>query len=457
MLISHAQNFEDIILWRALQHVNQGFYIDVGAQDPQVDSVSLLFYERGWRGVHVEPTAEFSGKLRAARPDEEVIQSAISAREGTIGFFEIEGTGLGTGDPSVVERHQAKGWNVVETKVPTVRLGDLLDRYGDRDIHWLKIDVEGMEKEVIETWAPSLARPWIVVVESTEPTSDEPTYEAWQSQLEGLGYRFVYFDGLNRFYVSDRHPELQKAFGPGPNIFDDFALSGKGSAPFAAILKAEIAGIRDELGRHQEALAAASDAAARRETEYNEALASSAKDLAERDRLLADVHDTVSNQARASLQAALAWERVSLALTAELAEKSARVQELQHAAAELARLQSNAAAPRPSYLHWLVRGSSAWLLLKPGSRPRRVAGRLARAGVGYLRDKPRAKSAAIRLTALMPSLQARLFRLAAEQRAAMPELDFLAAREWYLEPEPAMQTKWATLLAEKPAATRAGR
>ncbi len=54
--ISYAQNFEDVMLWRALKHVENGFYVDVGAQDPVVDSVSLAFYEHGWRGVHIEPT-----------------------------------------------------------------------------------------------------------------------------------------------------------------------------------------------------------------------------------------------------------------------------------------------------------------------------------------------------------------------------------------------------------------
>jgi O-antigen chain-terminating methyltransferase len=82
---------------------------------------------------------------------------------------------------------------------------------------------------------------------------------------------------------------------------------------------------------------------------------------------------------------------------------------------------------------------------------------MARAGVGYLRDKPRAKQAAIRLAGFVPPLQARLFRLAAQQRAAMPELDVLAGREWYLEPEPAMQTKWAVLLEDRPAMRKADR
>lgn len=55
-IISYAQNFEDVRLWRAFSDVTAGRYLDIGTQDPVQDSVSLAFYERGWRGVHVEPT-----------------------------------------------------------------------------------------------------------------------------------------------------------------------------------------------------------------------------------------------------------------------------------------------------------------------------------------------------------------------------------------------------------------
>ena len=35
-MISYAQNFEDVMLWRALRHVPKGFYIDVDAHEPEV-------------------------------------------------------------------------------------------------------------------------------------------------------------------------------------------------------------------------------------------------------------------------------------------------------------------------------------------------------------------------------------------------------------------------------------
>ena len=32
--VSYAQNYEDVMLFRALKHVKQGFYVDVGRRRP---------------------------------------------------------------------------------------------------------------------------------------------------------------------------------------------------------------------------------------------------------------------------------------------------------------------------------------------------------------------------------------------------------------------------------------
>ena len=82
----------------------------------------------------------------------------------------------------------------------------------DGEIHWLKIDVEGAELQVLQGWHGS-RRPWVLVVESTLPMSQEQNHETWDGLVVEKGYTFAYFDGLNRFYVSDAHPELAAAFG----------------------------------------------------------------------------------------------------------------------------------------------------------------------------------------------------------------------------------------------------
>ena len=67
-LISYAQNGEDVVLWRALSDVESGNYLDIGANDPQLFSVTRSFYDRGWSGLCVEPQAELVEKFRAERP-----------------------------------------------------------------------------------------------------------------------------------------------------------------------------------------------------------------------------------------------------------------------------------------------------------------------------------------------------------------------------------------------------
>jgi FkbM family methyltransferase len=224
-LISYAQNFEDVMLWRALSHVVNGCYVDVGAQSPDTDSVSRMFYEHGWRGVHVEPTPQYANLLRDRRPDEVVLQVAVSDQPGILQFFNIADTGLSTTDPAIAAEHREAGFNVSDVRVPALTLDTVLEQVPATDIHWLKVDVEGAEELVLRGWQRDTRLPWLVVVESTRPLSSEQSHQNWEPILLDKGYRFVYFDGLNRFYASAQHPELDAAFESGPNVFDDFSLS----------------------------------------------------------------------------------------------------------------------------------------------------------------------------------------------------------------------------------------
>ncbi|MHB1656194.1 MAG: FkbM family methyltransferase [Burkholderiales bacterium] len=230
-MISYAQNFEDVMLWRALKHVEKGNYIDIGAQDPLIDSVSLAFHELGWRGIHIEPTPHYAELLRQQRPGDSVIQAAVGNGPAVLRFFEIPDTGISTADPAIAQQHRERGFDVQEITVPCIALSAIFDTCTETDIHWLKIDVEGYEKQVLTSWGKSRARPWIVVVESTLPLTQIETHETWESILTSYDYSPIYFDGLNRYYISNSHPELQSSFQMPPNVFDGFSLNGTASNP----------------------------------------------------------------------------------------------------------------------------------------------------------------------------------------------------------------------------------
>lgn len=231
--ISYAQNFEDVMLWRALGHISKGFYIDVGAQHPILDSVSNAFYEHGWRGVHIEPVEAYAKIIQEARPDEVVLQIALGSTMGEMSFFEIAESGLSTGIDSIAVHHRSSGYNVVEKIIQRHTLAEIFERRGSSDIHWLKIDVEGMEAEVLEGWQDSPTHPWIVVIESTYPNSKIENHQEWEEKILQRGYEHVYFDGLNRYYVSKEKKELSKHFSTPPNIFDKFTLAH--SSPYTEL------------------------------------------------------------------------------------------------------------------------------------------------------------------------------------------------------------------------------
>ena len=228
-LNSYAQNFEDVMLWRALKHIESGFYIDLGAQDPVVDSVSQVFHERGWKGIHVEPTPHYAQMLRAQRPGDTVIEAAVGNAQGVITFFEIPSTGISTGDPKIAQDHRERGFQIREITVPCIQLASIFKTCGKRDIHWMKIDVEGFELSALTSWGKSQARPWIVVVESTVPMTQIEAHQTWESLLLRRGYAPVYFDGLNRYYVSKEKAELKESFHAPPNVFDSFSVNGTAS------------------------------------------------------------------------------------------------------------------------------------------------------------------------------------------------------------------------------------
>lgn len=238
-ITSYAQNFEDVILWRALGHVQNGTYVDIGAHHPEIDSVSKAFYDRGWRGVHVEPGPVAAQLLRDSRPGEMVIQAIVSDNPGVRAFYETPGGGLSTADKEVATFHAEQGHAPVSaTAVVSISLDDVLGQVLGDEIHWLKIDVEGFERQVLLSWQTSRQRPWIVVIEATWPKTQISTHDQWEGLIVNKGYEFAYEDGLNRYYVSQDHQELRQCLGSPPNVFDEFQLNPGGSSAFLQEMKA---------------------------------------------------------------------------------------------------------------------------------------------------------------------------------------------------------------------------
>ena len=243
-MISYAQNGEDVLLARALKEQTEGCYIDVGATDPGVDSVTKFFYDRGFRGINIEPGQVFD-KLALERPRDINLQIALSDRDGERTFYEFpDSDGLSTLSAYVPARTNLP---YIERTAVVATLAGICEQHVQGTIDFLKIDVEGHEPEVIAGGDWRRWRPRIVVVES--PTLDDgygPHLE-WEPRLLEADYLFAANDGLNRYYVRREDERLLGCFRQPLNVMDNY-IPFRFMPPVAATEPARVASPEQNLG-----------------------------------------------------------------------------------------------------------------------------------------------------------------------------------------------------------------
>jgi FkbM family methyltransferase len=212
------------MLWRALGEYKNGFYIDVGACDPVMDSVTKAFYDNGWRGINIEPMANAYSLISDSRPRDINLNIAVDAVSGVKEFYSVDaGNGLSTAVAEYASAYKDEGRIVESVSVEARTLAEICNTYVSQEINFLKVDVEGGEASVLKSADFTKFRPWIILVEATRPNTQIPSHEEWESILLDASYRFVYFDGLNRFYVAEeKHGVFADKFSAPPNWFDGY-------------------------------------------------------------------------------------------------------------------------------------------------------------------------------------------------------------------------------------------
>jgi heptosyltransferase II len=221
-MISYAQNLEDGMLARAFKDKPDGFYIDVGAMDPVQGSVTKHFYDLGWRGINLEPDQRYFEKLLSARPRDVNLAVCAGHVSEKRTFFLFDDQGISTLNSDFRDHFSAQGSQYQTVEIDVRPLSQICSEYNVSEIDFLKIDAEGWEKEILLGADFRKYRPKIVLLESTKPFSNEDISASWEPFLLSFDYLFVYFDGLNRFYIREESPELKAAFAFPPNVLDGF-------------------------------------------------------------------------------------------------------------------------------------------------------------------------------------------------------------------------------------------
>jgi FkbM family methyltransferase len=403
--VSHAQNGEDVRAWRALRDVEQVFYVEVGASDPVVDSLTVALSAEGATGVLFEADPAAAELLRQARPRDVVVAAAATSSPGVLVFHDLDRRGWGSVAPERVS--EAQDHVVRSLTVPAVRVDDVLRDLAPEAVHFMSVDVEGHEAEVLAGAGLAVHRPWVLCVEATQPNSRIPAWHRWEPEVLAAGYRFVAFDGLNRWYVAEEHEELAERVAEPFGVLDRL-LDGWVPAEVAvledriarrdadvAMVEATLAAERQRADSLEEQLGAATaEAAACREAAR--AAAEAAQDTEQRLRRHAQEVDDRRRRAEQALSA----------LRADRAEQDARwLAEVAAAHAQNAHLVASRSwrytAPMREALHAVATG-------RPRQLPARARTSAVRAANRALVRHPELRASLLDRLSSVPGLTDRL-------------------------------------------------
>ncbi len=252
--ISYAQNREDIILEGFFPDIEKGFYIDVGANDPEDDSVTKRFYDRGWNGINIEPSPKLHKKLVEARPLDINVQVGIAKSKGKLKFREYTNHGLSTFSTEIKKQYEkqpdTKTADFTEHEVEVKPLSQVISEAAPESIHFMKVDVEGFEYEVLESNDWIKYRPEVICIEANHIIKD------WHPILKKADYELVFDDGLNEYFLAQESIKRKNYFNyPKLMLLDKPVISPGIAKAFdhlqahAKAMERKVTGLESELAQ----------------------------------------------------------------------------------------------------------------------------------------------------------------------------------------------------------------
>lgn len=195
-IISYSQNGEDILLsHHVFNSQNAGFYVDVGAHHPKRFSNTYLLYQKGWSGINIDPIPGME-KIFAERKRDTNINAGISDHSSIIKYYEFSKGALNTFEAEIAKKQSQKYGEPTIKEVSVMRLDGILNKYAvGKKIDFLNIDVEGYERQVLNSNDWQNYCPTVIAIEDQELNIENPSKSSTYVFLKSKGYKLT--DKLN--------------------------------------------------------------------------------------------------------------------------------------------------------------------------------------------------------------------------------------------------------------------
>ncbi|AEH88193.1 FkbM family methyltransferase [Mesorhizobium opportunistum] len=196
---TYAQHGDDLAVLNIFHRlgIEKPSYLDVGAYHPFTLSNTALLYERGSRGINVEPNETLFAEFVKARPEDANILSGVAPICGRLPFHHV------AADPGrfTFDLATAKTLGIVHSvDMPVMTLNQIVDCWCKGiwpDL--LTIDIEGLDIDVLQDADFGDNPPRVVIVEADNGSGD--TSHELDALMHAKGFTLHSWCGSNMIFV----------------------------------------------------------------------------------------------------------------------------------------------------------------------------------------------------------------------------------------------------------------
>ncbi len=209
-LKSYSDSFgEDLFVNNYFSEVNEGFYIDIGCNQPKINSLTYLLFKKGWRGMNFDISERCINLYKFFRDRDTSLNISIGSIQKQVNsFIFYENCTMNTVDESF-KNFTSKSVN----KDPEVKkinqktLNQILYENKIKRIDYLNIDVEGYEMNVLNGFSISQYKPLLVSIEIHDNDCPPTKNKIFRYFIKNK-YGLVSIYGWTYFFEYKKNPRI---------------------------------------------------------------------------------------------------------------------------------------------------------------------------------------------------------------------------------------------------------
>lgn len=200
-LCSYSQFNEDLLIDLLLSCKKQGFYLDVGANDPNFNSNTRRFYDKGWSGINIEPGVDAFKNFSVSRTRDINLNVGVGPVKGALTFYQVVGDStLSSFDAQIAKKMAARfGLTVEEVQVDVLRLVDVFEHHvQNNSVDFMSVDAEGLDLQILQGNDWNRFRPALIMVEI------DNQYREIVEYMNSCNYKLVFNNYHNGIFIDEK-------------------------------------------------------------------------------------------------------------------------------------------------------------------------------------------------------------------------------------------------------------